>query len=408
MSITSAIRSGAFLDCARIKRVSVIILIIPFLGLLATFSARDGLLDYRGEPIGTDFANVWTAGRMALEGNAADVFDPIEHYKKQQEVFGEEAPFFGWHYPPLFLLAASLLAFLPYLPAWAAWQAITIIPYLKLMRAIVPHKLTTLVAIAFPAVFVNVGHGQNGFLTASLIGGGLYFLNKRPVLAGILFGLLAYKPQFGILLPLVLMATGRWRAFAAATVCVLSVSALTTAIFGVDVWPAFLEGGSFTRDVILERGATGWEKIQSLFSALRHWGAPVYVAYAAQGVLAISLAVSTVWLWRGDAPFEAKAAGLIAASLLVSPYFLDYDLMALGPAIAFLTALGLRQGFLPYEKSVLALAWAVPLFARSISMATTIPLGLIATSCLFVIALQHARARGGVATNPNGEPVLAN
>ena len=73
-----------------------------------------------------------------------------------------------------------------------------------------------LLALAFPAVFVNIGHGHNGFLTAALIGAGLLMLDRRPILAGILFGLMAYKPQFGVLIPLVLAATGRWRAFLAA------------------------------------------------------------------------------------------------------------------------------------------------------------------------------------------------
>src|SRR5436309_2254785 len=73
-----------------------------------------------------------------------------------------------------------------------------------------------LLAAAYPAVFVNLGHGHNGFLTAALLGGALVLLDRRPIVAGVLFGLMAYKPQFGLMIPLVLIATGRWRAFAAA------------------------------------------------------------------------------------------------------------------------------------------------------------------------------------------------
>jgi hypothetical protein len=57
-----------------------------------------------------------------------------------------------------------------------------------------------LIAAAFPAVFVNIGHGQNGFLTAALLGSALLSLDRRPWLAGALIGLLAYKPQFGVLI----------------------------------------------------------------------------------------------------------------------------------------------------------------------------------------------------------------
>ena len=111
-----------------------------------------------------------------------------------------------------------------------------------------------LLAVAYPAVFVNLGHGHNGFLTAALMGGALVHLDRRPWLAGILFGLLAYKPQFGLMIPLVLVVTGRWRTIAAAAATVLALAAATTLVFGVDVWTAFLEGTRFTRIVVLEAG----------------------------------------------------------------------------------------------------------------------------------------------------------
>ena len=78
-----------------------------------------------------------------------------------------------------------------------------------------------LLALAFPAVYVNLAHGQNGFLSAALLGGSLLILDQRPKLAGVLIGLLAYKPQFGVLIPLVLIATGRWTVIAAAAATVL-------------------------------------------------------------------------------------------------------------------------------------------------------------------------------------------
>ena len=77
-----------------------------------------------------------------------------------------------------------------------------------------------LVALAFPAVLINIGHGQNGFLTAALLGGALVVLERRPIMAGFMLGLLVYKPQYGLLLPLVLAVSGRWKCFASAAVTV--------------------------------------------------------------------------------------------------------------------------------------------------------------------------------------------
>ena len=137
-----------------------------------------------------------------------------------------------------------------------------------------------LLALAYPAVFINLGQGHNGFLTAALIGAALCQLDRRPILAGILIGCLAYKPQFGLLIPLVLAVSGRWRTFAAAAVTVAVMAIAVTLAFGVEVWPAFLASTKFSRIVVLEQGGTGWYKIQSVFSWVRMWGGGIALAYA--------------------------------------------------------------------------------------------------------------------------------
>ena len=233
------LRAGDWLTLARARLWALAVLAASAGGLIYLVATSDGLIDYQGRPLGTDFSNVYTAGRMVLEGRPADAFDPRLEHAREQELFGEKTPFYGWHYPPFFLVVAAALALMPYQLALIVWQGVTLALYLLAIRAIVsrfiapPPAAATLpasqggiwllLALAYPAVFVNLGHGHNGFLTAALIGFALVNLDTRPILAGILFGLLAYKPQFGLMIPLVLLATGRWRTvFAAgATVALL-------------------------------------------------------------------------------------------------------------------------------------------------------------------------------------------
>jgi hypothetical protein len=146
----------------------------------------------------------------------------------------------------------------------------------------------------------------------------------------------------------------------------------------------------FTREVVLEQGGTGWHKIQSVFSWARMWGAGVPLAYAIQGLLTVTMAAALAWLWRSAAAFPLKAAALIVASILATPYSLDYDLVALAPAIAFLAADGLRRGFAPWEKSALPFLWIVPLVTRPLAEHTLIPLGTPAM--LVVLGLVLCRA----------------
>jgi len=209
------------------------------------------------------------------------------------------------------------------------------------------------------------------------------------LIAGVLFGLLAYKPQFGLLIPIVLAASGRWRAFAAAAAIVALLIAATTFAFGAQVWQAFLDSTRFTRLVALEQGDTGWYKIQSVFAWARMWGASIASAYVLQGALTIALGGALVWLWRNTTPYALRAAALCLAAILATPYSFDYDMMVLAPAIAFAAAEGLKRGFAPWEKTALAALWLAPLFARSVAQATLIPFGVPAMLAMFILLLRR-------------------
>jgi hypothetical protein len=421
------LRSGDWLTRERVRLVALAVLFASAAGFLYLIVTAHGLVDFQGRPLGTDFSNVYAAGTYVRDGDPEAPFDLSRQHAREQQIFGEATPFYGWHYPPFFLFVAAPLALMPYGLALAVWQAVTFGLYLLTIRAVIglsfrgaqsanPESIATalprsapskvddsahgtgdaaadplwlLLAVAFPAVLINVGHGQNGFLTAALIGGALVMLDRRPLLAGVLFGLLAYKPQFGLMVPLVLAVSGRWRYFAAAAATVALLALATTAAFGPHIWSAFLDSTRFTRLVALEQGNTGWYKIQSVFSWARMWGASIPLAYMLQGALAAALAAALVAVWRGAAPYPLKAAALCLAAILATPYTFDYDMMMLAPAIAFLAADGFVRGFRPWEKTALATLWMAPLVARSVTQATLVPFGVAAMLAMFVLLLRR-------------------
>jgi hypothetical protein len=425
-AMLDTVRSGDFLTRERMRLVAFGLLIAYAVGISWLVATANGLNDAIGRPLGTDFSNVYAAGTLVLDGEPQAPFDPARQLAREQAIFGAATQFYGWHYPPFFLFVAALLALMPYKLALLTWQGVTLVLYLAALRAIVvgadarpastpppeqggastaaagrglreawtawvgPDPMWLVLALAFPAVFVNLGHGHNGFLTAALIGAALANLDRRPLLAGMLLGLVVYKPQFGILFPLVLAATGRWRAFVAAAATVGGLAQMTTLAFGVPVWDAFLGSMEFTRTVVLEAGGTGWHKIQSVFSLVRMWGGPVALAYGVQSAVTLTLAVALAWLWRAKVEFPLKAAALIIASILATPYSLDYDMTALAPAIAFLAVNGLSRGFAPYEKTMLAALWIAPLVARSIAQAIMVPVGVLAMATMLGLIFHRA------------------
>jgi alpha-1,2-mannosyltransferase len=389
--IWQGLRSGAWLTASRARGYSLILLCIGAIAMAGWVAASDRLIDRSGKPIGTDFSNVYAAGTLTWQGRPAEAYQPALQHIAEKAVFGgREVPFYGWHYPPFFFAIAILVAAVPYAWGLSIWLAASLAAYLAAMRAVLPHPETLLIAAAFPAVFVNIGHGQNGFLTAALLGGALHLLERRPWLAGLLIGLLSYKPQFGVLIPVALLAGGRWSTIGAAVTTIAALLALSFVTLGGGVWHAFADSMNFTQTVVLEQGGTGWEKIQSIFSAVRMWGADVHTAYAVQIALALMLAASLAWLWRGDAAFELKASALATASLLATPYVLDYDLVVLAVGIAFFARHGLSCGFRNYEISMLGAAWIVPLLSRSIAGFTGIPLGLLVLLAFYVFTLRRA------------------
>jgi hypothetical protein len=403
-----AIASGSWLTQRRITAIAAMALAATILSLVVLFAGAHGTLDAIGRPLGTDFSNIWTAGWMADHGRAALAWNwPAQHVVQVATHRSPAVPFYGWHYPPPFLLIAALLATLPYVPALILWQAATLVPALLLVRRIVSSSIdpqrTSLVASGAPVVLVCLGHGHNGFLSAFLLGGGLLLLDRRPFVAGLLIGCLAYKPQLALLQPLVLLAGGHWRAGAGAACSAALLCIITLAIWGWPVWQAFLASLPLTRTVVIEQGSTGWEKIASAFSFVRMWGGAVPLAYGVQAAVTGAALLGAVLATRMAAA-PVRNAAVMAAALLSTPYVLDYDFAILGVALAFLVADGRARGFLRWEASLLAFAWAAPMFARNLTALTGVPIALIAAIAVFTLALRRAIVLDGAAVMLRSSP----
>lgn len=391
----ATLSQGTWLTATRVRAIAVLSGLATLATLALLFATADGTLDRFGRPLGTDFSNVWTAGRMALDGNAAQAWLWSAHHAVQQATHGSaDVPFYGWHYPPPFLLVAAALATFPYLWALVVYQAATLAALTVLVRRIVPGPGTLAVILGAPVVLICVGHAQNGFLTAALLGGGLLLLDRRPLLAGLLLGCLVYKPQFALLVPALLLIGGHWRAIAGAAASAAILIAATLAIWGLPVWQAFLDSLPLTQEIVIEAGATGWHKIMSPFAASRMWGGTIETAYAVQALATVAAIAATLWIARTAAPALRNAAAC-AAVLIATPYVLDYDLVVLGVGAAFLFADGRVRGFLPCERSLIALVWAAPLFARQVAEATLLPLGLATTLVVLLLAARRAAVLDG-------------
>jgi arabinofuranan 3-O-arabinosyltransferase len=345
------------------------------------------IYDSNGLGFPTDFVNVWAAGRLVLEGHPALAYDWDVQKEVEVALLGQSfIGHFAWHYPPPFLLVAALLAQFPYPVAFIGWVSASLVPYLVVMRAIVGRAFGLLLALAVPMLLNNVLVGQNGFLTAALIGGTLYLMPSRPVLSGICLGLLSYKPQYGLLFPLVLIAASQWTVFVTAGIVAVAMAFVSWLAFGTESWQAFFHWMPMFSQAFLTEGKAPWWKLQSIFSMVRYLGGTEQLAWAFQWGMTATVAVVLTLMWRSRISYSLKAAALATGTLMITPYLFMYDMTVLAIPVAFLVRIGLRSGFRPYELPALGCAVALivsfVLFGAPVGLgATLIVAGLIAGRC---------------------------
>lgn len=345
------------------------------------------IYDSAGLGIPTDFVNVWAAGRLALDGQPAQAWDWGIQKQVEVALLGQNfTGHFAWHYPPPFLFMASLLAHFPYAGAFIGWALVSLVPYLVMMRAIVGRPFGLLLAVAVPMAFNNVLVGQNGFLTAALIGGTLYLMPVRPVLSGICLGLLSYKPQYGLLFPLVLIAASQWTVFFTAASVTLALALASWLAFGTESWQAFFHWMPMFSQAFLTEGKAPWWKMQSLFALVRSFGGTEQLAWIFHWIFASAVAVVLALMWRSGVRYTVKAAALATGTLLTTPYLFMYDMMVLAIPVAFLIRMGLVGGFRAWELP--ALACALAMIAGFIF--TGVPLGFGATLIVAGLVLRRA------------------
>lgn len=348
-------------------------------------------LTARGRPIGDDFVNFWSGAWLAWHGRAADIFDWPAYHAFQQSIVGLDIGPYNYSYSPVLLVLTAPLAALPYLPGLAAWIAASWFAFLSSLRLALPGRDTLLLAAATPAVFVNALGGQNGCWTAALLGGGLCLLERRPAIAGVLFGLLIYKPHLGLLIPIALLAGRQWRALCAATATGIVLIVLSVALVGPAVWSDYLRHADDLRRMAIEDGAGVWHRTISLFVFARRLGADVPMAYAMQAAAALAAAAIVARAWLRDVPAPARYALLVLGTFLATPYLQDYD-MVVGAFVA-VWLMASSEAASHVRRSALiacALIMIVPLFAAMLANTTGLALGALFLLPGFLLAARAA------------------
>jgi Glycosyltransferase family 87 len=362
------------------------------LGALILVVISKDMVDPLGKPLGYDFITFYSASKLTLAGDPAAAFDLTKIFAAQQSIVPKSEMPFQWAYPPTFQLIIAPLALMPYGVAYGVFMALTAAAFffaLCLIPQARPYRLALMVA---PGTALCIFHGQNALLTAALFTGGVALFERRPLCAGFLLGLLAFKPQMGLLLPIAFVAAGQWRAFFGAAAGALLLSALATALFGLGLWQVFFDHFAFI-ELIMRNGWLPWPKMPSAFVFCRLLGLPEQVALAAQIATALGVAGTVAVLWRRTGPTPLAWAALITGTLLLMPYVFDYELAILGLPLALLASDMSLRGAKTAEKALLLLALAVPFLMAPFAGASHLQIGFLTVLLLFGLCARRGLSK---------------
>lgn len=336
-----------------------------------------------------DFSNFWGGGRVALAGNLAPLFDVTLFRQQLATLLSAPISSGEWAYPPTMLLVGVPLALLPAGAAYVVWTIGTIALFALALFTIPMSPLVRALALVSPAVAVNVILGQNGALTGALLFAGLALADRRPIASGLLIGCLVIKPHLAVLVPVGFVAAGNWRAFSAAAISAVALSAISAFLFGFSAWTGFLDVTRPMMTAMMEAAfGQGYQaNFVTIFMLARALGAGLLTAYGAQ-LLALALAVIATWrLWRNplsDRPM--RLAATIGLTFLAVPYGYSYDLVPLEAAAAIVMC---RMPVTACTVAAFA-AWIWPMLANAVSQRFGLPLAplpiLLLTACCLVLA----------------------
>jgi hypothetical protein len=339
----------------------VLVTTIPYPGKIG--------LDYN--TLGTDWMVFYGAIRSVLDGNALLIFDGDRFTDFLNTAFAgwlsSPLDFRPWAYPPSFLLMLLPFAPLGFFGSYVAFQivsgALLALALRSSTKAVLPPGALLAAVLICPASAINVIDGQAVFLVAALIVGGFGLLDRRPYLAGLVLGLLTFKPQFCILVPIALVAAGQWRALLASGLSALALMIASGLVFGLDLWlrwfPVIIENLVSPNEKWIEFGRM-WG--HSVYTCAVLLGAPDRLASLIQLLATLGAAISVIIAFRSRLGTKEKTAVFLAATVLAAPHSGPYD----GTLLVIATAFWLmaRSAPLPLWCWTLAfMIWLLPMLS---------------------------------------------
>lgn len=290
--------------------------------LLTAFNVYAAVVTYVPQYlVRDDFRLLYGSALNAWQHGYAHLYDLTQQKAAVESLGAYWSPFLN---PPPYAWLGTLFLPLPFGVAIVLWTALIAAAVCFAWWVAAPGS--RLARVAHLALFVGLFPtafglmvGQPVALVAAVVAGSWWLAERgRPVAAGLVLSLVAIKPQLALLVPLCLLASGRWRMFAAWAGASAVIAAIALAMLGGD-------GLQRYRDVLAL--ASQWEPTRRYaIAGPLGLGAQVY----AVELLVVAVAAFAAWRHR-DGPAAFPFVIGIVGSLLFTPYvgFQDFAMLVL-------------------------------------------------------------------------------
>jgi hypothetical protein len=383
-----------FISPARIRALAVVLVFCLWSVCLVDY-ATPGLFDRAGNIKFQDFLQFPISARLIASGHADQLYDDEVLAREIRAVVGRDTGvYLQYFYGPQVALPFIPLASLPFLTQAAIWVALSLLMYFgciyliwKRCAGLRPYRaLVALSALAYPPLFHFFVRGQlSALLLVCFTAAYLAFLSRRDFIAGLALGFLAFKPQFLVAIPLILLLAKAWKAFAGVLISAAAQLTLTSIYFGRAAMQAYfarlLHSASHPGSTELIFSPIQMHSLHSFWEILIPWRPGVWALYLLTSFAVIGIAAS---IWRFSTHLALRFSALLLAAVLVNPHLYIYDLLALAPAFLMLTDWSLKNSNHPAKPALdvlLYLAFLLPLFGP-LAYWTHLQLSVIAFAAL--------------------------
>lgn len=342
--------------------------------------------------IGRDFVNMWMGARLALSGSISTLFDWPAYVDLLRTTFWPTYAIHNWSYPPHVLLFVWPLGLLPYHVALVLWDALGLLAFFAsarlAFRSMQPERRNwlSLAAIGSPVVALNIVLGQVGLYVGAILVSAWVLRDRRPIVSGILVGLLTMKPHLGLLLPIVLLIERRYAVVLSAATTTLVLVLATSLIFGWSVFPDYIAyAGPTQLHVLTTYDRLDWIMPTPMMMA-RTLDLPIDYGWFFVAAAAPAALIAFFYVMLREANDASKLAMTVVATILILPYAFTYDTTLFVIPVVLL----MDRMEKPWQMMVLLGAYMLPALGLA-TMISGIPLATASLVAFAFLLVYEAR-----------------